>query len=584
MEEVTESLHELGVYHIEEHDSNEIDTGKPFEKAEKIDEALVTAKSIISTWNLEGSAKKPKRSIDKIISKIKEIEAKNNEYREEERKLQNQISQIEKSLPIIQLIEKLGLKTEYFQLKSIQGFLGRLKRTKGLKEELKQVTTQLEFETLNNHAVVFTSKEHASEVLEKLNQRGFEQVDTTILEKNGDSEKLRKRLEEIKGRLAELQEENEEYIQSKKDFILGSKRKLEEESEKAEAPLDFAVSENTFYIEGYIPDDKVEETKQRLEEVTQDQIAVQELEIEDAEKVPVEMENPNGVENFEFFMDLYSLPKYVETDPTMLTFITFPILFGFMLGDMGYGVVTLLLFLTLRKLLPSMKRLVNILLASSIWTIIFGAMFGEAFGQETLFGIHFPHVFSRLHDKYTLLYTSIAVGVLHVNIGLFVGIYNEWKNHGFKAALFEKVSWIVLEIAAVIFGINYMWGTIPMSYGYATLALAVIMIFKGEGIKGLVELPQIFSNILSYARLMAIGLASAGLAGVVNDFATQFWSQGVWGILGAVLILVLGHTINIALGLLGPFLHSLRLHYVEFFTKFYEGGGKPYTPFGTTRR
>ena len=112
------------------------------------------------------------------------------------------------------------------------------------------------------------------------------------------------------------------------------------------------------------------------------------------------------------------------------------------------------------------------------------------------------------------------------------------------------------------------------------MALAVIMLYKGEGFKGLIELPSIFSNILSYARLMALGLASVKLAEVVNEFSGEFFQHGGFSVLYGIMLLVVGHAINIGLGILGPFLHSLRLHYVEFFTKFFKGGAKRFSPFG----
>jgi V/A-type H+-transporting ATPase subunit I len=106
------------------------------------------------------------------------------------------------------------------------------------------------------------------------------------------------------------------------------------------------------------------------------------------------------------------------------------------------------------------------------------------------------------------------------------------------------------------------------------------MYLKGEGIRGLIELPSIFSNTLSYARLMAIGLSSVKLAEVINEMAAEMFHGGGFLILAGVLILALGHIINIGIGMLGSFLHSLRLHYVEFFTKFFHGGAKKYSPFG----
>ncbi len=585
MEEVIDELHAQGAYHIEEHTKNDLDIGEPLESAEEIDEALVTAKSILSSWDVDEEVDgKPEVKLSNAVETIKEIEEKNRQFVERKRTINERLRFLEKAKETLRLLEKHDIKPEYIDgLRSVKGFVGRVDSTEGLEKALDDVSSDYEMESEEDFVAVFVPREESNGIRKTLQGFGFESVETEGIEEYESAEEVETDIEGLEEDLEEVREAHQELNDNYRDFLVRAEKTLRIASEKAEAPLNFAVSDHTFYINGYVPKDTVDQVREGLEEVTNSRIDVREEDIEDSEEVPIELNHKKPVEDFEFFMDLYSLPKYVEVDPTMLTFITFPMLFGFMLGDMGYGVTTLLLFLGLKPLLPKARGFLNILIASSIWTIVFGALFGEVFGLEEIGHFHLPHVLSRAHDVNMLLYASVALGVLHVNLGLIVGFYNELKRHGWFQAIMEKGGWFVLEAAAALFGISYLWGAVPMWYGYVALAASVIMLGVGEGVKGIVEIPSLFSNILSYARLMAIGLASIGLAGVVNDFAGPMFHQGVGGIIGATLILVIGHSINIALGLFGPFLHSLRLHYVEFFTKFYEGGGKPFKPFGTRR-
>jgi len=197
----------------------------------------------------------------------------------------------------------------------------------------------------------------------------------------------------------------------------------------------------------------------------------------------------------------------------------------------------------------------------------------EYFGEQ-LAGFAIPHLLSRSEQIMDLLTLSLIIGAIHVTLGLLIGFYNEMMHHGFVKAFMEKISWILLEVAVIVgYFVNVLAGVVIG-------VIAIILLGIGEGVKGLIEIPSIFSNILSYARLMALGVASVKLAEVINHFAGQMFISGAMGIIFGILLLVIGHVINIALGIMGPFLHSLRLHYVEFFTKFYSGGGTSYNPFG----
>ena len=223
---------------------------------------------------------------------------------------------------------------------------------------------------------------------------------------------------------------------------------------------------------------------------------------------------------------------------------------------------------------------------ASVCTVIFGFVYGEFFGFEP-----YHPLISRAHEMGLLMSIAILIGMTHILAGLLIGFYNVYKRHGLKHAVMEKFGWIllyplILKLFVVLgilsggiasFADSILPGWLILS---VLAAIGVVFIIMSEGITGAVELPGIFGNILSYSRLMAIALASVSLAMVINDGAKALAGMGIIGIVGAILIFTIGHAINIALGIIGPFLHSLRLEYVEFFTKFFKGGAKRYAPFG----
>jgi len=568
MKNVINQLHELKVLHILDHiKQDDVDIGAPLEKANNISEILVKLRSVAALLNINKNEEieeiKIKKGYYEFGSSIKKLNDEVFKQTGNLKIIENKISSINNKIKDLNSFKDLPVPLEAFSdYKSISYFIGYLKNKEKIKNKIEAITDKFELHTSSqkgeNLIVLFVESNKKEKILGTLKQENFIEFNLSnlrdlkgtaaenisILDKEKSNLFLQK--DKINLELKNIRKKWKSYLVFTEDF-------LSKELEKAEAPLKFAETKNTFLVRGWVPKSNLENLKLRLKKTAKEKIYIFDQDPDNKDKVPVKLKNPNIAKPFEFLMDMYSLPTFKEIDPTFFTFLTFPLLFGFMLGDFGYGLVTLVLFYFLKKKFPKVKNLLNILIYSSIATIFFGLLFGEFFGSEVLFGFHLPHIFSRSHQIILLLWVALAIGVVHVNWGLIIGFFNE-KSHGLLRAVNEKLSWIVLQIGAAILALSYMEKiALPVWVGYSVLALAIFMIFKGEGVKGLVELPSIFSNILSYARLMAIGLASVKLAEVVNEFSFEFFHHGGFSIIYGILLLAVGHTINIGLGILGPF-------------------------------
>ena len=348
----------------------------------------------------------------------------------------------------------------------------------------------------------------------------------------------------------------------------------------------FGTSEYTFVIMGWIPRKFLKKTRTALHETFSDHVVVCELPTteKDMEDAPVFYDNPFWVKPFEFIMQLVAPPRYREVDPSPILAVFFPLFFGLMVGDIGYGLVILALALAIRYRFAAMefaRNLADILIISSIPTIFFGYLFGEFFGDlgETMGWIH-PVTFlgiswNRVEAMIPMLIVAIAIGVVHVVLGLVIGIRNAMITKSRKH-LFEKCGMLMM-IAGLVVLMGMLTGVVPEAAIYPVIVLMVIalpLILMGAGVFGTIEVMSTVGNILSYARLMAIGMASVILAMVANRLGGAF-EFAIIGIIVAILL----HALNILLAMFSPSIHSVRLHLVEFFGKFYEGGGMVYRPF-----
>lgn len=371
-------------------------------------------------------------------------------------------------------------------------------------------------------------------------------------------------------------------------------------------------SKNTFALTGFIPQRDVEAAEKKLSEKYSVAFESEAAEEGDA---PVLLDNNAFAAPLEGVLETFSLPGKGEVDPTAAMALFYYFLFGLMLSDAAYGIIMVLVcgiaLWRFPRMESGMKKSLKMFLYCGISTTFWGIMFGGYFGDaiqvisKTFFGKEIvvkPVWFSPLNEPMRMLMFSLAVGIVHLFAGLGMKLYTLIRDKNYKDALYDVIFWYMLVGGAIVYmlsvqmfidmsGLGFI---LPASVGRAAATVAVlgavgIALTGGRSsrnplkrlAKGLYELYNVtgyLSDILSYSRLLALGLATGVIANVFNKMGSMMGG----GVLGAVLfavIFILGHTLNIGINLLGAYVHTNRLQFVEFFGKFYEGGGIKYNPF-----
>lgn len=339
-------------------------------------------------------------------------------------------------------------------------------------------------------------------------------------------------------------------------------------------------TEYCFFLMGWLPSAELPALRQSLQKRFGEELTIEEKEIldSDLDLIPVELSNPAYFKPFEIFSRLLPLPKYGSFDPTPFIGIFFPIFFGFMLGDIGYGAILLAVSLALIlsiKEHPLVVDAAKVLGVAAVYTVLFGFLFGECFGDlgHRLFGLE-PLCFERRESIIPMLLFTLALGLAHVCLGLFLGFLSAFKRGRTKEALFKLLS-IATLLVLVLYGASFFptGAALARPPLLAAVAIAVPLLLVTGGLLAPLEMIKNIGNIISYVRIMAIGLTSVMLAYVANRLAGASGS-----ILLGIIVAMLLHGFNILLGVFAPTVHSLRLHFVEFFSKFIETGGRPFKP------
>jgi V/A-type H+-transporting ATPase subunit I len=389
------------------------------------------------------------------------------------------------------------------------------------------------------------------------------------------------RLGEIPGELDELRCERARLAKARAAELRRARVAIHDRLKELDALPLSGVTPRAFILEGWVPAAGRGDLADRLAERFGEAIVVSEISSEEwrSEEAPVVLSNPRLFRPFEALIRLLPLPKYGTIDPTPFVAVFFPAFVGLMLGDIGYGVVLAALALLLRwrsrpdSLLRSAAEIAG---ACAVFAIGAGALFGELFGDlgRRWLGLE-PLAFDRETAMVPFLLLSVAIGAVHVLLGLVLGVVANLRRHP-RSAIGHGVSalMIVLIIVALLAAVDVL----PKGF-FNPAVIAVLVAFPVlvvvEGIVAPIELLSTLGNILSYARIMALGVASVLMAVVANEMVGAVGSVTV-----GVLFALLFHLVNFAIGLFSPAIHALRLHYVEFFGKFFSPGGVRYQPFG----
>ncbi len=375
----------------------------------------------------------------------------------------------------------------------------------------------------------------------------------------------------------------EKEFESNKNLLWNLRYYLRDRTKQIEGYSFLKEKDYVFIVRGYVPCKNKEKVVNSVKKI--DKYALIRVQEAEPHEAPVKLKYPKFLRGVHFLLEAYGLPAYRYIDPSLFMLITFPLFYGFILGDFGYGLVLFLLsFILMRTKSNAFKLLGQVFLYASLSTIFFGLLFGEFFGFEELFGYKLPALMHRMEKINELIIISLLFGIVHVNLGLVLGIVQDFIYRQYLHALTHRMSWILLQIGVGLIGYGmYISSSFISYFGGVLFLLSVGMLYYAERLQAIFELPSIFTNILSYARLGAVGLSSIAIAYVINVFAEMFFEKHVlWAYFVGGLIFLIGHTFNIVLGIISPFLHSLRLHYVEHFTKFYKSGGVKFTPYGKT--
>ena len=592
-------LHKQGVVHIERVNLP-LERFSGFEWYKEVSTLAVKIRAFASLFGLSMKGKfiKKVEPVERIITKAK--------------RLISALDNIEEDAKLIKDLEekKRELLKDYLTLKKYSRFYSKevpssveLYAIEGKSEVIQKLARFLS----SKESVISIEKKHlrTSVVLlvastsplvskiEEFNVKYFvfpkQGLENNISEINSKISEIEKKEKVLKSRINKLKEKySNELI-----YVL---RQLEVYSDRASVSDNFKSSKQFFVVEGWIPKARLSNFNTLIKKQFGSSIYLEKLNTH--ELPPTQLDNPREIKSFERVVEMVSLPRGDQLDPTMLFALTIPLLYGMIIGDVVYSLMAIVFAYWLGKKFNKSKMAQ---MASRVWIlssaagILWGLIFDEWLGASHYFwlskiaefgAITITHPiyqgFSRTHFIPLLMLASIILGALHLIAGFLIGAYSELKHNkkhaigkiGFALFLFDMLLLIPTIAGFLSLNLNVL---------YALLVISIAFVFYGEGAIGLMELPTAIGNTMSYIRIAAVGLVGVILAELINEFFAPSPTAGFLNFF-LFIILMLLHFFNAVIAMFEGIIQGGRLNLVEFGTKVYKGGGKKYKPFNLLQK